>query len=129
MKSGSSFSVFALPLAVALVATTAHAEQAKKQPKPASIAPLKVDSPNMATSVRDWHPELNPRTAQTTRTASAIGCTCGKSTAQTATARQTATATQTATNMTAVGQRGNPMNRSGKRMERAREVPLASIPR
>jgi len=58
-----SVSVPAFPLAPALVASPALAKSAKEQPKPANNAPLIVDSPNMVTSVRDRHPELNPAPA------------------------------------------------------------------
>ena len=115
MRIKRSFTVFAFPLAVALVASTAHAEQANKQTKPAGGTPMKIDSPNMATSIRDWHPELGAATTRSAPTTPTTSCTCGK------------TVTQTASTTTPAGQCGNREDRSGKPTERAREVPLGSI--
>jgi hypothetical protein len=122
-------SVFALPLAVALVASTAHAEQARKQPKPAGGTPLKVDSPNMAMSIRDWHPELAAASPRTTATTT-CNCPCGKNATQTATTTAAPGGKpimQTATYSNPAGQRGNQGKRSGKPLERASEVPLSSL--
>jgi hypothetical protein len=110
-----SFVELAVTLVVALIASTAHAEQVKTQTEPAGRGVIKVDSPNMATSVRDWHPELNAAATPSAPTTPTISCTCGK------------TITQTATNTTPTGQSGNRGNRSGKPTERAQEVPLSSI--
>ena len=115
MRIKTSSTVFAFPRAVALVASTAHAEQAKKQTKPAGGTPMKIDSPNMATSIRDWHPEFGAAMTRTAPTTPTMSCTCGKA------------ITQTATTTTPPGPGGNRGNRSAKPTERAREVPLDSI--
>ena len=122
-------SMLAFLAALAVVASAAHAKPVEEQPKPADRAPVNADSPNMATSVRDWHPELDATTTRSAPTAPTTSCTCGKAIAQTATTRQTATATQTASTTTPAGQRGNGGRRSAKPLERAQEVPLESIPR
>ena len=109
-----SVSMLAFLAALAVVASAAHAKPVKEQPKPAGGTPMKIDSPIMATSIRDWHPELG---AATTRSAPTTSCTCGK------------TVTQTASTTTPAGQRGNGGRRSAKPLERAQEVPLESIPR
>lgn len=120
-------SVLALTMAVALVASPVPAKPAKEQTKSVDRAPTKIDSPNMATSVRDWHPELG---AVATRAAPTTSCTCGKNntkTATTAIAPGGKTVTQTVTNTGPTGQRGTRGKRSAKPLERAREVPLSSL--
>jgi len=108
-----SFAVLGLSLAVALAATTAHAGQAKKQTTtPSKPAQVKVDSPNMARSISDWHTELGTAPQRTTSTASAPS---GR------------TVTQPATNVEPASQRGNRGKEPAKPSERAREIPLRSI--
>ena len=108
-------SMLAFLAALAVVVSAAHAKPVKEQPKPAGGTPMKIDSPIMATSIRDWHPELGAATTRSAPTTPTTSCTCGK------------TVTQTATATTPAGQCGNRENRSGKPTERAREVPLGSI--
>jgi len=102
-----SLLVFAFPLAIALAASTAHARPVKQDTttaKPATPAKTGIAvqvSPNVATSVKDWHPELNGKTAATAHTTAA------------ALNRQPP-------------HRGN---RSEKPAERAQEVPLSSVKR
>ena len=133
MTINRAYWVLALPLALALGASPAAAGQAKTQAKPADEpTQLKVDSPNMATSISDWHTELGKAPA---RTAPALGCTCGQSKTQTATtdtpqaasAQSGRTATQIATNTAPSGQRGGRGKNSAKPTQRAQEVPLRSL--
>jgi hypothetical protein len=100
-----SVSVLAFPLALALVASPALAKSAKEQPKPANNAPLIVDSPNMVTSVRDRHPELNPAPPRT------------------------APVTKITTTAAPSAQRRPQGKNSGKPVERAQEIPLALVRR
>jgi hypothetical protein len=129
MAFNRSVWMLAFLAALAVVASAAHAKPVKEQPKPADGAPMNVDSPIIATSVRDWHPELDAATTRSAPTTPTTSCTCGKTVTQTATTRQTATSTQTASTTTPAGQRGNGGRRSAKPLERAQEVPLESIPR
>ena len=124
-----SVSMLAFLAALAVVASAAHAKPVKEQPKPADRASMKVDSPNMATSIRDWHPELDAATTRSAPTTPTTSCTCGKTVTQTATTRQTTTTTQTASTTTPAEQSGNRGRRSAKPLGRAQEVPLESIPR
>ena len=124
-----SASMLAFLAALAVVSSAAHAKPVKDQPKPADKAPMMVDSPNMATSVRDWHPELDAATTRSAPTTPTTNCTCGKTVTQTATTRQMTTTTQTASTMTPAGQRGNRGRRTAKPLERAQEVLLESVPR
>lgn len=124
-------SVFAL---VVLVASSAHAEHAKREVKPTDKATPKT----AATSIRDWHPQLN---AATPRTAPTMTCTCGKTSTQTATPATPATPrtaptttvpggktiTQTTTTATPAGQRTRQGKGSSNPSERAQEVPLRSL--
>jgi hypothetical protein len=102
--------VLALPLTLALATSPAAAGQAKTLAKPADKpAQLKVDSPNMATSISDWHAEL------------------GKAPARTASAQSGRTATQIATNTAPSDQRGNRGKNSARPTQRAQEVPIRSL--
>jgi hypothetical protein len=115
MTNNRSVAMFALPLALALASSTAHAKGAKEKATPTGKpAQIKVDSPTMATSISDWHTELG----------GAKGKTSPSKTTQTATAvRQTAPATAQST------QRSTQVSASGKPAERARGVPLTSVKR
>ena len=105
-----SFAALVLGLATPLVASTGHA--------------ARVDSPTMAKSVRDWHPELF---ASAPRSAPTIGCTCGRTMTQTAPAPVGRTVAQTATNAGPSDPRRYRGSRSGRRVERAQEIPLRSL--
>jgi hypothetical protein len=114
--------MFAFPLATVLAASSAQAQPAK----PGQFIAV---SPTMATSVHDWHPELNPATKQTAPSTPTIGCTCGKSVTQTATSTAARTpTTRTAPAATAM-QRAPQGKGSAKPSERAQEIPLASVRR
>jgi hypothetical protein len=128
-----SVSMFALPLALALVSPIAHAKDAKEQAAPAARpAQIKVDSPTMATSISDWHAELGNSKAKTSPTAGGIGCTCGKTTTQATTTKHTPIenqATTTTASKTQTAQRPPQISASGRPAQRAQEVPLTSVKR
>ena len=120
MKIKRSLSVVALPLALALIASPASAKPPKQEPTTSKTGLGVQVSDNVATSVKDWHPELNAATQKAAPTTTTIGCTCGKPNTQTA-------ATTTATNSYPAGQRVNRGKGSGTTGERAQEIPLSSI--
>jgi hypothetical protein len=111
-------SVLVFPLALAVAASPASAESSA-QTKPPTPVPVKVDSPNMVKSIRDWHPELNPQAARPTEASK--GPACDKTNAQ------PTAATQSAANGLQTAQRPPQVSASGKPAERAREIPLDSV--
>jgi len=92
--------MFALPVALAAVPSFAQGEPVKAQTK----TTFKIESPTMARSVRDWHPELG-----------------GKTTADKATTPPSEEMTESPATV------GGPTPPPGKRSEPAKEVPLKSI--
>ena len=118
MKINRSLIMFALPVALAVVPASAQGEPVIAEagkPKPVAKTTFKVESPTMARSIRDWHPEPGGKTtaAQAPTTAKD-----GESTMPPATEMAESAAT-----------RGVPPTPVGKRSEPAQEVPLKSIPR
>ena len=105
MTINRSFLMFALPVGIAFCASTAQAEPAKAN------GVVKTESPKMATSIRDWHPELNGKTTAAQATPTKPD---GTSANQPEIEMRESPAT-----------RGRPLPQPGKRSEPAQEIPTA----
>lgn len=127
MKIKRSVSGCALFLPVVLVASIAHADPAKET----TTTPNQAPSKPVATSISDWHRELNPATAPqpAAPAAAAMGCTCGKPATQAATPLASMAPMTAAAPAAPTAQRPPQGKSSGKSAERAQEIPLASVKR